>query len=153
MTGRSTGIGRLHVLTDMTLQSAFDHAELARLVSAAGADAVQLRDKRPRSTAWLVEQASAARQAAAPHGARVIVNDRADVALAAEAAGVHLGADDLPPETARRMLGPGRIVGVTVNDLARAARLSANASYLGVGPVFGTESKAQPSPRSSVATS
>ncbi len=75
--------------------------------------------------------------------ATVIVNDRADIALAAEADGVHGGADDLPVAVLRRLLGPDRLVGATARDPDTARRHQADgASYVGVGPVYASASKA-----------
>jgi thiamine-phosphate pyrophosphorylase len=75
-------------------------------------------------------------------GALLIMNDRVDIALASGADGVHVGQDDLPAGVARRLLGPGRILGVTVEtpDEAKAAE-SAGADYLGTGPVYATSTK------------
>jgi thiamine-phosphate pyrophosphorylase len=75
-------------------------------------------------------------------GALFFVNDRIDIALAARADGVHLGVDDLPIEDARRLAGPGMIVGYSpeTDQQARAAA-ARGANYLGVGPIYGTASK------------
>ena len=71
-----------------------------------------------------------------------VVNDRVDVALAAQADGVHLGQDDLPLEAARRILGPGKIIGMTVHTLEEAQEAArAGADYLGVSPIFSTQTK------------
>ncbi|MCY1021456.1 thiamine phosphate synthase [Pyxidicoccus sp. MSG2] len=112
----------------------------ARLV-AGGARVVQLRMKRTPPREALV----AAREVAAlcrRAGALCLLNDRVDLALLAGADGVHVGDEDLPPEAARELLGPGRLVGVTVRGVegARAAR-EAGADYVGVGPLFGTTTK------------
>ncbi|MBZ4418979.1 thiamine phosphate synthase [Myxococcus sp. RHSTA-1-4] len=117
----------------------------ARLV-AGGARVVQLRMKRTPPRAAL----AAAREVAAlcrRAGALCLVNDRVDLALLAGADGVHVGDEDLPPEAARELLGPGRLVGVTARGVegARAA-LAAGADYVGVGPVFGTTTKQVPAP-------
>ena len=78
-------------------------------------------------------------------GARLLVNDRVDVALEAQADGVHLGPEDLTPTCARRLLGHRGLIGATANDLESALTLSAAPiDYLGVGPIFGTSSKANP---------
>ncbi len=75
-------------------------------------------------------------------GAVCVINDRADVALATRAAGVHVGADDLPVATVRRLLGPDALVGGTARDPDTArALVTAGASYLGVGPCFSTATK------------
>lgn len=70
----------------------------------------------------------------------VIVNDRADVAIAAGAAGVHLGADDIPVSAARSIAPPGFLIGASVGCNAEAP-LAKGADYVGVGPVFATSSK------------
>jgi thiamine-phosphate pyrophosphorylase len=75
-------------------------------------------------------------------GATCIVNDRADLAMAVGADGVHVGADDLPVGVARRLLGPAALVGGTARNPADAERHRvAGASYVGVGPVCATASK------------
>jgi len=71
------------------------------------------------------------------------VNDRVDVALCARSAGVHVGSADLHPADARHLLGPDRIVGVTIHSAEQAATLSGEtADYAGVGPAFATSTKA-----------
>ncbi len=80
---------------------------------------------------------------AAPFGAAVVVNDWADIAVLAGAAGVHVGQDDLSPAEARAIVGPDALVGVsthTPDQIAEAA--DAPVSYIAVGPVFGTATKA-----------
>jgi thiamine-phosphate pyrophosphorylase len=139
-------LGRLHVITDETLQSRFTHRELARLAAEAGADVIQLREKRPRATADLVRLAREIVEDLAPHAASLIVNDRADVAAAAGAAGVHLGREDLDVATARRLLGPGRLIGRSVRAGEEVGGLEEPADYLGVGPVFATASKTDAGP-------
>jgi thiamine-phosphate pyrophosphorylase len=74
-------------------------------------------------------------------GALFIVNDRLGVALAAEADGVHLGPDDMPPADARRIAGPDFLIGVSVSSVDEARSLVEHASYLGVGAIFGTSTK------------
>ena len=75
----------------------------------------------------------------------MVVNDRVDVALAIEADGVHLGQDDLPVHLARRILGDDAIVGGTATTLEQARRAEAEgATYVGFGPVYPTQSKANP---------
>ena len=139
-------IGRLHVLTDETLQQRFTHLEIARLAAEGGADVVQIREKRAHTTREQVDLARRAREIL-PAGVQLIVNDRADVALAAAADGVHLGRDDLAPDVARRILGAGHIVGGTANSIEEARRRFADPlDYLGVGPVYGTVSKQNPAP-------
>ena len=85
--------------------------------------------------------------ACAVNGAQCIIDDRADVTAAAGAQGLHLGKDDLAPVVARRLLGPDILIGGTANSLAEAREVwQRPIDYLGVGPVYGTQSKANPAP-------
>jgi thiamine-phosphate pyrophosphorylase len=108
---------------------------------AAGAPLVQVRtkDAPDRDRLAHVERV---RRACATAGARCLVNDRVDLALAVSADGVHVGDEDLPVEVARRLLGGGAIVGATCRNPEAARRaVDAGASYLGVGPAFATTTK------------
>ncbi len=146
-------IPRLHVITDETLQTRFSHGELARLALAGGADCVQFREKRPLTTVELVEAARPVVEACRAAGATAVIDDRADVALALDAVAVHLGRHDLDAATARRILGAAAIIGGTANSYNEAARVwKTDVDYLGVGPVFGTRSKAEPAPRMGLET-
>jgi thiamine-phosphate pyrophosphorylase len=84
---------------------------------------------------------------AAPHSIRLIMNDRADLCLAAEFDGVHIGQDDLSPEAVRKIIGPERWLGVSTHnpEQLREADLT-SADYLAIGPVFATSSKDRPDP-------
>ena len=140
-------VPRLHVVTDETIQSRHSHAALAERALGGGADCVQFREKRPWGTVELVRVAGSVVAACEATGGVAIVNDRVDVAVAAGATAVHLGRDDLPVEVARRVLGGGGLIGGTANSLAEAARVwETDVDYLGIGPVFGTASKANPAP-------
>ncbi|MEP6731742.1 MAG: thiamine phosphate synthase [bacterium] len=112
-------------------------ARAARAVNG-GATMLQLRlkDETPRI---LVEVARAIR--AAIPDTPLLVNDRVDVALAANAQGVHVGIDDISPSSLRRVLPPEMIIGASVGSDVEVAR-SVGADYVGIGPVFGTGSKA-----------
>jgi thiamine-phosphate pyrophosphorylase len=80
-------------------------------------------------------------------GVKLIMNDRADLCLAAQCDGLHVGQDDLSPESARRIIGPARWLGVSTHNpeqLAEADKTSAD--YLAIGPVFATTSKTNPDP-------
>jgi thiamine-phosphate pyrophosphorylase len=80
--------------------------------------------------------------AARAYGARLIVNDRADIAVMAAAAGVHVGQTDLPVEAARAIVGAAGIVGVSTHDREQIDRaLASSASYVAVGPVYQTATK------------
>ena len=140
-------VPRLHVVTDETVQSRHDHVALAKLALAGGADCVQFREKRRRTTAELVRLAERAVAACRTADAVAVINDRVDVAAAAGASAVHLGRDDLPARVARRILGSAALIGGTANSFAEAAKVwETEVDYLGVGPVFGTTSKANPAP-------
>jgi thiamine-phosphate pyrophosphorylase len=121
------------------------HIDVARAALAGGAKAIQLRDK-DMPVRDLLAAAQAIREMCSAAGAVLIVNDRLDVALAAQADGVHLGQSDLPVGAARRALtGYERrrfIVGVSVASVAEAQEAVAEgADYLGVSPVFATATK------------
>jgi thiamine-phosphate pyrophosphorylase len=108
---------------------------------AGGARLLQIRDKNPSSSEQLV-LARAVVGRAGSAGARVIVNDRADIARLAGAAGVHVGQEDLGVDDARLIAGPDAIVGVSTHDEPQvAAALAGSASYIAVGPIFGTRTK------------
>ena len=87
---------------------------------------------------------------ARPHMAarvRLVMNDRADLCLAAEFDGVHVGQDDLSPESARKIVGSGRWVGVSTHNVAQVAEADkSSADYIAIGPVFATASKQNPDP-------
>jgi thiamine-phosphate pyrophosphorylase len=106
---------------------------------AAGVRIIQYRAKEA-GTRQMLAEAQELRNLC--RGAIFLVNDRVDVALAVDADGVHLGQEDLPYETARRLLGSGKIIGITVGSLEEA-RLAARqgADYLGISPIFFTRTK------------
>jgi len=137
---------RLYALIDPDHAGGHDPADLARRVVTGGATLVQLRDK-SGVTLRMIERARALAQALAGSGVPLIVNDRVDVALAAQAAGVHVGQDDMPVAEARRLLGRGAIIGLSVKTIeqARAAPLD-ELDYVAIGGVFATASKDNPDP-------
>jgi thiamine-phosphate pyrophosphorylase len=121
-------------------------SQLATSLAAAGVQLMQLRCKRA-SAARMHALASELAVLLPPKGVRLIVNDRADVAALAGAAGVHVGPEDLPVEDARRFCAPPLWVGVSTHNLEQlreAAKTSAD--YIAVGPVFHTGTKANPDP-------
>lgn len=133
-------IGRLHVITDVVLQDRFSHSALAQMAVAGGADTIQFRQKEG-STRALVETAIAMKHACG--NVPLIVNDRVDVAIAAEADGVHLGQDDFPIEKARVLLGEDAVIGGTAKTLSQAHQCVAEGvDYIGFGPIYATGSKA-----------
>ena len=79
--------------------------------------------------------------------ATLIMNDRADLCLAADFDGVHVGQDDLSPEAVRRVVGPGRMVGVSTHNVPQVREADGwPVDYVAVGPVYATASKANPDP-------
>lgn len=135
------GLGWLHLVTDHRLGSAIP-ALVADAV-AAGVDTVQVRLEDSTGDAQALELTRQVLRVCRDGGVTCLVNDRVDVALASGADGVHLGSRDLPVAAARRLLGPGAIIGATARDPATALRAQRDgASYLGVGPVRATTTKA-----------
>jgi thiamine-phosphate pyrophosphorylase len=118
-----------------------DLAEFAEAVYGAGVDVLQLRDKEAEAVP-LLEAAAVLGAAAARHGALFAVNDRADVALAADADILHLGQGDLPMAWARRIVGDGVLLGRSTHDLEQAQDAIAEGwDYFAVGPVYPTATK------------
>lgn len=133
---------RLYVLTDTRAARGRDLVALVTAALEGGATAIQLRDKETSARAQ-VDLGRDLRHLTHEAGALFIVNDRVDVACAVEADGVHLGQDDLPAAVARRIMGPGAILGGSAGSLDELARcVQAGVDYLGVGPIYPTPSKA-----------
>lgn len=136
---------KLYPVTDRRL-SGLSHAEQVARLCEGGARLVQLREKHLSPREFYREALEAVRVARS-FGATLIVNDRADVALAVGADGVHVGQDDVPPEAARALLGEGAVVGFSTHDVGQASEASAlPVSYVAFGPVFDTSSKEKPDP-------
>jgi thiamine-phosphate pyrophosphorylase len=134
---------RLNAIVDPERANGRDLAELARLCAEGGATLVQLRDKHGETRA-LVDEARAIKKALAPFDVQFVVNDRVDVALAAGADGVHLGQDDMAVADARRLLGPGAIIGLSVKNTGEAEAAPIDLiDYVGSGGVYVTLSKEQ----------
>jgi len=132
----------LCVITQAVASQGRGHADVARAALLGGARMIQFREK-SMSTLALFETAKQIRDLTRKHGATFIVNDRVDVAMASEADGVHLGKEDLPIGIARHILGKDALIGASVNSPEEAeAAVAAGASYLGVGPVYSTSTKA-----------
>lgn len=132
---------RLIVITDAALAAPRSVLDVVTAALAAGAPAIQLRDKKATARA-LLEQAEAMLPVVREHGALLFINDRLDVALMAGADGVHLGPDDLPVAAARRVAPPGFLIGHSTDD-PRTAQLAERdgADYIGCGAGFGTSTK------------
>ncbi len=131
----------VYVITDATLSRGRSHVQVATEAVRGGADVIQLREKHA-STRELIEIGRALREVTRAGGALLIINDRVDVALAVDADGVHVGQDDMPADIARRLMGPGKIIGVSAATPAEARRAKEDgADYLGVGAIYATGSK------------
>lgn len=140
----------LYLVTDTALCGGRDGVvATVRAAVAGGVTAVQVRDH-DATTRELVALAAAVREALAPLGVPLIVDDRVDVALAVGADGVHVGQQDLDPLTARRLLGQAAHIGLSVHtpEQARAAAAlpAGTVDLLGVGPVLATASKPDAAP-------
>lgn len=129
------------MILDRHLARSYGLAELARQVIDNGATCIQVRLKAEPDRDILDFTAEVVRLAA-ERGAPVIVNDRVDIALAAGAAGVHVGESDLPVAVVRRLVGPDLVVGASAGCAETARRAQQDgADYVGVGPVFPTPVK------------
>jgi thiamine-phosphate pyrophosphorylase len=131
----------LYFVTDRGLCGGKPLAEVVLQAVRGGAACIQLREKSV-STRFFVEEAGRIKELLTPFKVPLIINDRLDVALAVGADGVHVGQEDMPCETARRIMGPRAIIGLSVEtreDVERAESLDCD--YLGVSPVFATPTK------------
>jgi len=136
---------KLYPITDRRL-SGLSHAEQVARLCEGGARLVQLREKVLPTKEFYAEVLEALKVARL-FGAKLIINDRVDVALTVGADGVHLGQDDMPPATARAVVGKRMVVGFSthgVEQASAAARLPVD--YIAIGPVFDTSSKENPDP-------
>ncbi|MDF1553904.1 MAG: thiamine phosphate synthase [Deferrisomatales bacterium] len=133
----------LYLITDRNLCGGWDPLLTAlERALAGGADAVQLREK-DLSAGELYPRARQVRELTRRFGARLLINDRADVALAVEADGVHLGGHSLPAAVVRERLGAELLVGVSTHSVAEVATAAAGgADFVTFGPVYATPSKA-----------
>ena len=132
---------RLYLVTDSGLSRGRSAALVVAAALRGGVTVVQYREKEG-TTREIVEEASRIRRLCADAGVPFIVNDRLDIALAVEADGLHVGQDDLPAATARRLIGPARILGVSAGSTEEALAAQADgADYIGASPVFDTPTK------------
>jgi thiamine-phosphate pyrophosphorylase len=131
----------LMLVTDRELCGTCRVEDVVMQAIAGGVDCVQLREKQ-LGTRGFVEQALRLKEIMRSTGVPLIINDRLDVALAAQADGIHLGQEDMPVPIARRLLGANAIIGLSVEswaDVERAQDL--DVAYLGVSPIFKTPTK------------
>jgi thiamine-phosphate pyrophosphorylase len=131
---------RLYALIDPAVTGARTLGDLAARI-AGSATLVQLRDKHS-STRAMVDEARALRGVLEPVGVPLLINDRVDVALAAEADGVHIGQDDMSAADARRLLGRAAIIGLSIKTVQQAQDATLeHLEYVAIGGVYGTTSK------------
>jgi thiamine-phosphate pyrophosphorylase len=136
---------RVYPITDTHLSGLSHAQQVARLVEG-GASLIQLRDKHAAPREFYRDAADAL-QIARSHNARLIINDRVDIALALRADGVHLGQTDLPVEAARGLLGQDAIIGFSTHNAEQAQlAISLPVDYIAFGPVFATSTKQNPEP-------
>ena len=142
---------RVYALVDPERAGGHGLPELAWHVAAGGATLVQLRDKHG-STRAMVAEARAIRENLVAMRVPFLINDRVDVALAADADGVHVGQDDMAVEDARRLLGPGAIIGLSIKSVEQAEAAPVDLlDYAAIGGVYATTSKDNPDPPVGVA--
>ena len=132
---------RLYVVTDRHEAAGRDLEEIVVAAAQGGAGAIQLREK-DLSARDLYALGARLQAALVPYGVPLLINDRLDVALALDAAGVHLAGHSLPTAIARRVLGAGKLLGVSTHSVEEA-RCAADdgADFIVFGPVFATPSK------------
>ncbi len=136
---------RLYVILDAALLT-IPETDCAQKLADAGVRLLQYRHKFATSRE-LLDSASRLSGLLVPRGVTFIVNDRADVAFLAGASGVHVGQEDLEPEAARSIIGPGKMVGVSTHNQEQFQRAAATSvDYIAVGPVFPTLTKENPDP-------
>lgn len=132
---------KLYLVTDRDLSLGRSLEEVVREAVAGGVTMVQLREK-DAATGEFIELGRRLKAVLKPLGIPLIINDRVDVALAVDADGVHIGQSDMAYADARRLLGPDKIIGLSVEnfkDLEVANGLDVD--YIGISPVYGTPTK------------
>ena len=131
----------LYLVTDQALLGGKQLAETVDRAIQGGVTVVQLREKNLSSLEFF-QMARKIKAVTDKYGVPLIVNDRADIALAVDAAGLHVGQADLPVGAVRQLLGPDKIIGVSVATRAEAILAAEQgADYLGVGAIFPTSTK------------
>ena len=132
---------KLYLVTDRDLSLGRSLEDVVSEAVAGGVTIVQLREK-DASTGEFVELAFRLKDILRPYNVPLIINDRVDVALAVDAEGLHIGQSDMPYEIARKLLGPNKIIGLSVecmDDILEANKLDVD--YVGISPVYGTPTK------------
>ena len=131
----------LYLVTDSTYHTTASLLETVEEACKGGVTLVQLREKETGGREYL-EKALLVKQITDRYGIPLIIDDRVDVAIACDAAGVHVGASDLPVDVASNLLGPDKIVGATAKTVDAAIKAwEEGADYLGVGAIYPTTTK------------
>ncbi|WP_420149428.1 thiamine phosphate synthase [Spirosoma sp.] len=137
----------LYLVTDSAIAHQAGHTlpYVVEEACRAGVRWIQLREK-TLSTRAFVELGTTLKQITQAHGAKLIINDRVDVALAIDADGVHVGQDDMPYQLVRSLIGPDKIVGLSINSVAELQTFIADeVDYIGIATIFSTDTKADTS--------
>jgi len=133
-----TALPLLYAITDRGLAGGLPHETIVAALCRGGARLIQLREKHMADGA-LLEAACHAAAAARAGGARLVINDRADVAELAVADGVHVGDKDLPAAAVRALIGPDGLLGISTHSVEEARRAaSLPVDYVALGPIFAT---------------
>ena len=131
----------IYALTDSRLALGRSVEEQARALLSAGVKILQYREKHAKAGIML-QECKILRRLTLEAGACFIINDHIDIAMIVNADGVHVGQDDLPVPEVRRLLGPDKIIGLSTHAPEQAlAAIEAGADYIGVGPIFATQTK------------
>jgi len=131
----------LYLVADRSFLGERDLLSEVRKAVKGGATVVQLRDKEMPGRPFY-ELALALKNELMSLNIPLIINDRLDIALAVDADGIHLGQSDIPVSVARRLLGPDRLVGLSVGDIGELKKgVEEGADYFGLGPVYYTDTK------------
>ena len=131
----------LYLVTDRGLAGERDIVDIVRESVEGGATMVQLREK-TLDTGAFVALALRLKEVLKPYGVPLVINDRVDVALACDADGVHIGQSDMPYEMARKLMGPDKIIGLSVENFDQVEQAnSLDVDYIGISPVFATPTK------------
>jgi thiamine-phosphate pyrophosphorylase len=133
----------LYLITDRKQLHAANLFQVVEKALKGGVKAVQLREK-DLSSQELYAAACEMRALTSRYGARLFINDRVDIALSADADGVHLGGESIPVAAARKLLASGKLVGVSCHDRERALKAEQDgADFITFGPIYHTPSKAR----------
>ena len=133
---------RIYPITDKRLARKSSNFAILKEIIRGGARFVQIRDK-DTPARELLRDLEKCRQYAETHKTTLILNDRSDLVLSADLMGVHLGQDDIPPESARALIGKKRIIGYSTHTLSQARQSRVMpVDYIGFGPVYATGTKA-----------